>query len=296
MSLMTKIQEALAANPGVGWNDLVLQRLRAATSSTNGALNDLWMRWLDSQGYTQGSLGDRRAAYWRANSTPLAERNAFYFGYTAFFSATVPGAPTIGTATGGNALAVVAFTAPGSDGGSPIIDYRVTSSSGGLTATGVGSPITITGLTNGQAYTFTVQSRNAIGFSAPSAASNSVTPQAPVVNITTRSVASGGGNGNGVILTRNGEMRPRVNSISGSVYADEWVTDATKSATVGDQFQVQMTGVVGTLAVGSDAANTWYTLDQTRVFELQTTGSFQISIRRLSDQVVVGGPAIITVT
>lgn len=87
MSLMTKIQEALAANPGVSWNDLVLRSLRTATSSTDGALNDLWMRWLASQGYTQGSLGDRMAAYWRANNTPLAERNAFYFGWTAFFGA-----------------------------------------------------------------------------------------------------------------------------------------------------------------------------------------------------------------
>ena len=49
--------------------------------------------------------------------------------------ATVPGAPTIGTATAGNAQATVTFTAPGSNGGSPILDYRATSSPGGITAT-----------------------------------------------------------------------------------------------------------------------------------------------------------------
>lgn len=92
MSLMTKIQEALAANPGVSWNDLVLRRLRTATSSTDGALNDLWMRWLASQGYTLGGLQDRMMAYWRANNTPMAERNAFYLGYSVFFS--TPPAPT----------------------------------------------------------------------------------------------------------------------------------------------------------------------------------------------------------
>ncbi len=93
-------------------------------------------------------------------------------------TATVPGAPTIGTATGGNAQAVVTFTAPASDGGSAITGYRVTSTPGSITATGSSSPITITGLTNGTAYTFTVAAQNAVGYGAESAASNSVTPVA----------------------------------------------------------------------------------------------------------------------
>jgi hypothetical protein len=95
-------------------------------------------------------------------------------------TATVPGAPTIGTATGANASASVTFTAPASDGGSPITGYRVTSSPGGVTATGSASPITITGLTNGTAYTFTVAAQNLVGYGAESAASNSVTPAVPV--------------------------------------------------------------------------------------------------------------------
>ncbi len=91
-------------------------------------------------------------------------------------SATVPGAPTIGTATAGNAQATVTFTAPGSNGGSAITGYTVTSNPGGLTGTGSASPITVTGLTNGTAYTFTVTATNAIGTGPASAASNSVTP------------------------------------------------------------------------------------------------------------------------
>jgi Fibronectin type III domain len=93
--------------------------------------------------------------------------------------ATVPGAPTIGTATAGNGSASVPFTAPGSNGGSTILDYTATSSPGGLTGTlsGAGSgSITVSGLTNGTAYTFTVKARNAVGSSAASSASNSVTP------------------------------------------------------------------------------------------------------------------------
>ena len=93
----------------------------------------------------------------------------------------VPGAPTIGTATAGNAQATVSFTAPASNGGSVITSYTVTSSPGGLTASGAASPLTVTGLTNGTAYTFTVKATNAVGTGAASAASNAVTPAAPIV-------------------------------------------------------------------------------------------------------------------
>jgi uncharacterized protein (TIGR02145 family) len=89
---------------------------------------------------------------------------------------TIPGAPTIGTATAGNAQATVTFTPPASNGGSAITGYTVTSSPGGITGTGLGSPITVTGLTNGTAYTFTVIATNANGNSLASSASNSVTP------------------------------------------------------------------------------------------------------------------------
>jgi len=61
------------------------------------------------------------------------------------------------------------FTAPASS-------YVVTSSPGGLTATGGSSPIQIGGLTSGTAYTFTVAGQNPGGVGASSAASNSVTP------------------------------------------------------------------------------------------------------------------------
>ena len=52
---------------------------------------------------------------------------------------------------------------PASNGGSAITDYTVTSSPGSITAQGSASPITVTGLTNGTAYTFTVAATNAAG-------------------------------------------------------------------------------------------------------------------------------------
>lgn len=96
--------------------------------------------------------------------------------------ARVPGAPTSVSATAGNAQAAITFTAP-ADTGNPagITGYRVTSSPGGITATGASSPITITGLTNGTSYTFTVAAQNAAGFGAESSPSGAVTPTPPRV-------------------------------------------------------------------------------------------------------------------
>ncbi|MEL4400489.1 Ig-like domain-containing protein [Shewanella algae] len=91
---------------------------------------------------------------------------------------TVPGAPIIGTASALDGQAVVNFSAPASDGGSVITSYQVTSSPGGITASGANSPIGVAGLTNGTSYTFTVQAINAVGTSSPSAPSNSVVPKA----------------------------------------------------------------------------------------------------------------------
>ena len=69
---------------------------------------------------------------------------------------TVPGAPTSVVATAGNTSASVAFTIPANNGGSAITGYTVTSNPGSFTGMGSTSPINVTGLANGTAYTFTV--------------------------------------------------------------------------------------------------------------------------------------------
>jgi hypothetical protein len=81
----------------------------------------------------------------------------------------------------GNAQATVSFTPP-AHGGSPNSSYTVTSSHGAKTTTGASSPITVTGLANGSAYTFTVEATNAIGAGAASSPSNSVMPDGYVNN------------------------------------------------------------------------------------------------------------------
>jgi hypothetical protein len=105
-----------------------------------------------------------------------------------------PSAPTIGTATAGDTTASVAFTAS-SYIGKGTITYTATSSPGGLTATGASSPLTVTGLTNGTAYTFTVVGNTNYGVaSVASAASNSITPasQSSYDSISTVTVGGGG--------------------------------------------------------------------------------------------------------
>ncbi|BBH22131.1 hypothetical protein Back11_34760 [Paenibacillus baekrokdamisoli] len=87
-----------------------------------------------------------------------------------------PDAPTNVTATAGNGEATVSFTAPANNGGRAIIGYTVTSSPGGVKASGLSGPIKVSGLTNGTQYTFTVVATNKEGDSVASAASNAVTP------------------------------------------------------------------------------------------------------------------------
>jgi len=101
---------------------------------------------------------------------------------SAAVPATVPGAPTGVSATRGNAQAAVSFTAPASNGGAAITSYTVTANDlsnnfgGGETASGATSPITVTGLIDGDSYTFTVVATNAVGKGAASSASPPVTP------------------------------------------------------------------------------------------------------------------------
>lgn len=90
----------------------------------------------------------------------------------------VPVAPTSVVAHSHNGQARVRWT-PSVSG--VVTSYTVTASPGGATAT-VDWPAreaTVTGLTNGTAYTFTATATNTAGTSAASLASNSVTPSSP---------------------------------------------------------------------------------------------------------------------
>lgn len=71
--------------------------------------------------------------------------------------------------------ASVSFTPPSNDGGSPITGYTVTSNPGSIIATGITSPIVVSGLTDGTPYTFTVRATNLLGDGPESSPSNMFT-------------------------------------------------------------------------------------------------------------------------
>ena len=118
------------------------------------------------------------------------------FGYSnPVQTATVPSAPTIGTATlVGGASANVTFTASSSNGGTPITSYTAISSPDSITGTSTTSPISVSALNVSTSYTFTVIATNLIGNSAASGASNSITTPG-LVSANYLVVAGGGAGG-----------------------------------------------------------------------------------------------------
>jgi hypothetical protein len=109
---------------------------------------------------------------------------------------TKPDAPTgVSATSGGNASTTVSWTAP-SDGGSAITSYTATSNAG-QTCSSSTTSCSITGLTNGTAYTFTVTATNSIGISDPSAPSSAITPVAPAAPVVAPQNSGGGGGGGG---------------------------------------------------------------------------------------------------
>jgi hypothetical protein len=105
-----------------------------------------------------------------------------------YLPATVPGAPTIGSASAGDTSASVSFDPPIYDGSDPISSYTVScaSSDGGASgsATGPYSPITVTGLSNTKTYQCSVAATNINGTGPPSGPSNTFSSGAVTVTCT----------------------------------------------------------------------------------------------------------------
>jgi fibronectin type 3 domain-containing protein len=104
---------------------------------------------------------------------------------TPSLPATAPSAPQGLTASSGNGVTNLSWSAPASDGGSPITGYDVYrgTASGGESATPIatdisGTSFTDTGLTNGTTYYYTVAAVNTAGVSGQSAEA-SATPVEP---------------------------------------------------------------------------------------------------------------------
>ena len=177
--------------------------------------------------------------------------------------ATVPDAPTKVIATPGNGQASIAFTAPFNEG-SAITGYTVRSDPSGILKTGTASPIIVSGLTNGAAYTFSVTATNALGISEPSDASVSVIPAIPITAI---GVITGTVKVDSVLTA--GAVTP-----VGAAVKYQWMRCGTAAAITGDSIgenkntytavdidagkfiKVQVTGIGGYSGIKLSAATT----------------------------------------
>ncbi len=108
--------------------------------------------------------------------------------------ANLPGAPTEVKGTAGNGKVTLSWSAPSSNGGSAITEYKIVPFKNGTEQTAIKTSSTetsrvIEGLTNGTPYTFTVAAITANGTGPASTASAAVTPQAPGAPVPTISIS-----------------------------------------------------------------------------------------------------------
>ncbi len=136
-------------------------------------------------------------AYGPSSTFPSGTYNAANYWVDPMFAyADAPGAPGSVTATAGQTSAQVSWNAPTTGG--PPMSYTVTPRIGGVAQTPKtvdGTPLptstTVTGLTAGTSYTFTVTASNLGGTSAASAPSNAVTPSGATVPSAPTNVTAG---------------------------------------------------------------------------------------------------------
>ena len=108
---------------------------------------------------------------------------------------TAPGAPSITVAQAGNGKATFSLAPPANDGGSAILTYTVTCTPGPFAVTSAASPINVTGLTNGTAYSCTAKATNSVGTGPESSPPASVTPMPTVPDAPTALTATPGDGG-----------------------------------------------------------------------------------------------------
>ncbi len=194
---------------------------------------------------------------------------------------TVPGVPTVTAATPAATSMVVAWTAPASDGGSAITNYRVRTVDAAnaqvgavLTVPATATNTTVSGLTTGTPYSFQVLAVNAIGDSAYSALFGPVStlaaptaPGAPTIvsairgnNSVTVNWTPPTSNGNSPLTGYRVRVRNTATNVQVGVLrnaaagATSLVVTGLTNGT-GYTFQVAAVNAIGTSAFSADSAS-----------------------------------------
>ena len=186
---------ALPAN-GVDSGEVALS-WTAPAANGGSAITDYLVEYSANGGTSWSTFTDGTSTVTSATVTGLTNGTAYTFRVSAVNAAgtgapstttsatprTVPGAPTGLTATPGSTQVTLSWTAPITNGGSAITDYVIEYSSNDgsswttfTDATSTVTSATVTGLTNGTAYTFRVSAVNAAGTGATST-TTSATPR-----------------------------------------------------------------------------------------------------------------------
>ncbi|MDW3216510.1 MAG: fibronectin type III domain-containing protein [Ilumatobacteraceae bacterium] len=172
---------ALIANSGPGSAAL---SWTAPASNGGEAITDYVVQFATSAGGPFTTFADGTSAATSATVTGLTNATNYFFRVAAKNPAgtgtnsplasttplAAPSAPTITGITPGTGFLQVAFTAPGSNGGSAVTGYQYRLDGGAWKNTaGTSSPTTITGLTNGTEYDVELRAVNVVGGGTPSA-------------------------------------------------------------------------------------------------------------------------------
>ncbi len=210
--------------------------------------------------------------------------------------------------TAGNASVALSWTAPASNGGSAITGYRVTPFIGATAQSAIltgsaATTFTVTGLTNGTAYTFTVAAINAVGTGADSAASAAATPQVQSVHLvqartTARTTAT---------TTQTGTFTSAV--VVGDTLVGAFALGGTSARTVSSVTDSQGNTWTRTVSATADStrddAEIWYTTaaaSSTDTVTLHLSGSSKANITlaefsgRATNEVGVGAASNTTTT
>jgi titin len=179
-----------------GINQVALSWL-APASNGGAVIADYVVEYSTNSGTTWVTFVDAVSASESATVTGLINGTGYIFRVTAKNTAgngtassttsaivprTMPSAAQSVAGTSGNAQARLTWSAPVTTGGSAVLDYEIQYSSNGTTWTtfsdsvSTSTSVTVTGLTNGTAYTFRVAAINGAGLGTFSTASSSVTP------------------------------------------------------------------------------------------------------------------------